>query len=133
MSDELKVTATKSMDFSYSHRLPRYNGKCQNLHGHNGTIEVEVKEGWVPTGKWLGGTYETMAIDFGTLKAILKEQIVDLLDHNHLNDIPGLEIPTAESMTKWCVKRLLPIFKGNLIRVRIYETKDSYSEWRKDG
>ena len=34
---------TKTIDFCYGHRLLDYAGKCRNLHGHNGLLEVDVE------------------------------------------------------------------------------------------
>ena len=34
---------TKTVDFCYGHRLMEYDGKCRNLHGHNGLLEVDLE------------------------------------------------------------------------------------------
>ena len=33
---------TKVIDFCYGHRLLKYDGKCKNLHGHNGVLEIDI-------------------------------------------------------------------------------------------
>ncbi len=32
----------REIHFSYGHRLLNYKGKCANLHGHNGRVQIEV-------------------------------------------------------------------------------------------
>ena len=67
-----------------------------------------------------------MIRDFAEIKAIFKP-IYEQLDHNYLNDIPGLENPTSEVIAKWIwdqVKPLLP----ELSKVRIHETCTSGCE-----
>ena len=36
-------SVTKRIDFCYGHRLLNYNGKCRNLHGHNGKAVVTLE------------------------------------------------------------------------------------------
>ena len=33
---------TRRIDFCYGHRLLNYDGKCKNLHGHNGRAEIVI-------------------------------------------------------------------------------------------
>ncbi len=33
----------KTYHVAYGHRLLNYKGKCENLHGHNGLVEVILK------------------------------------------------------------------------------------------
>jgi 6-pyruvoyltetrahydropterin/6-carboxytetrahydropterin synthase len=123
-----KVTITKKFEFCYGHYLPEYNGKCANAHGHNSTLEIEVD------GHNSVNTYQGMVMDFGDLKKIVKERIVDYLDHKNLNDLPEFfdVAPTAENIVSFIVENLSqedsPL-KFCLVRVRVYETPDSYAEW----
>ena len=71
-----------------------------------------------------------MVIDFGDLKLAVTSLVIDNLDHKHLNDISGLEIPTAENIVLWIVDKLHSMFGDGLIRVRVYETSTSYAEWK---
>ena len=55
-----------------THRLSFHEGKCRNLHGHTYKLEVFVrgipdKNGFV--------------IDFGDLKRIVTEEVIEFLDH----------------------------------------------------
>jgi 6-pyruvoyltetrahydropterin/6-carboxytetrahydropterin synthase len=120
------LSVTKKFDFCYGHCLPGHKGKCKNTHGHNSTLEVELVS-TETTDKM--NIYDGMIIDFGDLKNLVKETIIDRLDHQYLNEI--LEVnPTAENLVKWTVRELQNVFGKSLVRVRIYETPDSYAEWR---
>jgi 6-pyruvoyltetrahydropterin/6-carboxytetrahydropterin synthase len=75
-------------------------------------------------------------MDFGDLKKIINAEIIDLFDHANLNteiDFSGMpgEAPTAENMVIWISERLRKVFRQDLIRVRVYETPDSFAEWRR--
>jgi 6-pyruvoyl-tetrahydropterin synthase len=75
---------------------------------------------------------DKMLIDFSNLKDIIKHSFLDLLDHNHLNRISGLDYPSAENITLWIRLRLYDVFPDNvrLARIRVWESEDSYAEWR---
>ena len=64
---------TKIVSFAYGHRLLDYRGKCENLHGHNGRVEVTLRT------KTLNG--EKMVADFTALGAALKDWVDGNLDH----------------------------------------------------
>ena len=75
-----------------------------------------------------------MIMDFGDLKTIIQEQIVDVLDHKYLNeDIAHFKDinPTAENIVEWIVCQLGPTFEEGLARIRFYETPTSYAEWKR--
>ncbi|MFW5769862.1 MAG: 6-carboxytetrahydropterin synthase QueD [Spirochaetota bacterium] len=63
--------------FAAAHQLHGYMGKCENLHGHNWKIELEV------AGHVLNDI--GLLIDFHDLKDILKSVLADL-DHGNLNE-----------------------------------------------
>lgn len=121
------LTVTKKFEFEAAHHLPEYDGKCNNIHGHTFKLEVEVSD----TDPVLNGNdiYSTMIIDFGDLKRIVNEMIIDKLDHKYLNDIFAVA-PTSETIVIWIVKELKEVFGVNLQRVRLHETSNSFSEWR---
>ena len=126
-SGELSIT--KTFSFCYAHKLPKYKGKCANIHGHSGILEVAVKAAPKDT-----IVYNGMIMDFGDLKTIIQEQIVDVLDHKYLNeDIAHFKDinPTAENIVEWIVCQLGPIFEEGLARIRFYETPTSYAEWKR--
>ena len=49
------------------------------------------------------------------------------LDHNLLNDIEGLDNPTAENIALWIWWRIQPALP-QLSLVRVYETPNSWAE-----
>ena len=51
-------------------------------------------------------------LDFGDITAVVEPIIRAELDHRSLNDVPGLENPTAEMLCRWLWRRLLPHFDG---------------------
>ena len=64
--------------FSAAHKLENYNGKCEELHGHNFVVEAVFE------GETLGS--DGMLVDFKILKQYLKNAL-DTLDHKYLNEI----------------------------------------------
>lgn len=119
------LTITKRFEFCYGHRLPGYDGRCANFHGHNSVVEVEVagrdKE-----------SYTTMVMDFGKLKKIVNP-LLDELDHQDITMKFQGSPPTAETICRWLslrIKEALP--QGvNLVRVRVTETPNSWAEERR--
>ena len=91
----------KEFTVEAAHRLPNVppGHKCARLHGHSFRLEVHVtgmvdeKTGWV--------------IDFADIKAAFAP-FEKLLDHNYLNEIPGLENPTSENLAVWLWDGLFP-------------------------
>ena len=118
------LSVTKQFRFAFAHHLPNHPGLCKNLHGHSGKLEVTIYS--------VGGPDKTtgMVMDFGVLKKIVNEAVVDVLDHSCLNDV--VELPTAENMILWILDRLEwripPHIK--IKRLRLWEEIDSaYAEW----
>ena len=120
---EVRVTA----DFAAAHFLKDYNGKCENLHGHNYTVYAHVE------GEKLneGG----MLLDFTKLKSSLRE-ICKTLDHTNLNDMPIFaQNPSAERIAKYIADLLLdkiPELKSSDIRLKavdVFETATSRARY----
>jgi 6-pyruvoyltetrahydropterin/6-carboxytetrahydropterin synthase len=91
----------KSFQIEAAHRLPNVPAghKCARLHGHSWIIEVVIDG---PVGEHTG-----WVMDYADLKALFRP-IYDQLDHNYLNEIPGLENPTSEHLALWIWDRLKP-------------------------
>ncbi|MBS1716987.1 MAG: 6-carboxytetrahydropterin synthase QueD [Armatimonadetes bacterium] len=108
------MEVSKSFTLEAAHWLPNVSEghKCGRMHGHSFHVEVTVsgevgaESGWV--------------MDFAEIKRVF-QPIHDLLDHNCLNNIPGLENPTSESLAKWIWQRLAADLPG-LCRITIQET-----------
>ncbi|HDT11236.1 MAG TPA: 6-carboxytetrahydropterin synthase QueD [bacterium] len=82
------------MFFSSAHNLRDYNGKCENIHGHNWKVRLYLsREKLDKTG---------FVMDFKELDKILKK-ITDKIDHTNLNCVePFDEInPTAENISRF--------------------------------
>jgi 6-pyruvoyltetrahydropterin/6-carboxytetrahydropterin synthase len=96
--------------FAAAHQLPRYNGKCRNLHGHNYKLSVTLRGEPDP--------YTGIFVDLGDVEKAVKEQVLAKCDHANLNDF--IENPTAEAVAAWCWSRLSGKLAG-LHEVRIWE------------
>jgi 6-pyruvoyltetrahydropterin/6-carboxytetrahydropterin synthase len=135
------IRITRKVEFSAAHFYhnpdlsPEENrrvfGKCNNPHGHghNYTLEVTIAGEPDPdTG---------MVLDLKELKDILQREVVDRMDHRHLNyEVPDLagKIPTCENIAGVIWKLLAPkITKGRLDRVRLYESADLFADCTADG
>lgn len=118
----MRVSLSKTIDFESAHWLPSFpqGHKCRRLHGHSFRVEVIVEGDVDPQRGYL--------VDFGEVKRAL-EPIKDQLDHRLLNDIPGLENPTAEMLAKWIYDRVQPSMPL-LAAVRVRETCTSAVEYR---
>lgn len=132
---QISKTVTKIFTFDSAHRLPDYDGKCADLHGHTYKLEITVSGN--PTVSDIvskirkkkidfGKPYEGMVCDFSHLSIIVNKLIIDKLDHKNLNSI--FEIPTAENMVEWIFNVLWAVFEGRLKKVRLWETPTSYAE-----
>lgn len=105
----------KTFTFDAAHKLPNYEGKCKNLHGHTYKLEVSVMG---DINKETG-----MVIDFVDLSKIVKENIIEKCDHAYLNDI--FENPTAEIMAREFLK-ILKTCEPRVCYIRLWETPTSY-------
>ena len=130
-----------------AHALYGYDGPCKNIHGHSYALEVTI------AGEPLNDPEHPkhgMVMDFSDLKAIVKEQIVDRLDHALLlngnsphRDIPQLDTnfekvvfvdyqPTCENMLSDFVGRIQGLLPNRvkLVTLKLKETPNSYAEWQ---
>lgn len=127
------ITITKIFEFAAGHHLPYHEGLCKNRHGHNFRLEITVgtkartlMEESVSPENWPS---KGMIMDFKTLKEIVNQKVTDLLDHQYLNDhIPN---PTAELLVLYIRGLILDEISkyGILMKVRLWESSTSYTEW----
>lgn len=108
-------------DFEAAHVLPNHKGKCARLHGHSYRLVVTVDRPVDPD--------SGLAVDFGDLKRIVRDQVVDRLDHVHLNDL--IDNPTAENIARWVWARLAGPLEG-LEEVELWETRRCAVVYRGD-
>jgi 6-pyruvoyltetrahydropterin/6-carboxytetrahydropterin synthase len=107
----------KKFTFDSAHFLPNYVGKCKQIHGHTYMLEVLVEGEINPdTG---------MVMDFQQVKYTVQKYVIDVLDHKLLNDV--IENPTAENIIHW-IKKAISLKIDNVIRLRLWESADSYVE-----
>lgn len=104
----------KVFAFDAAHFLPNVpeGHKCKNMHGHTYHLTVFIQGSPDPELGWI--------IDFKDLKDRVAP-VVDLLDHKIINDVPGLENPTAENITVWFWDQLKPMLPA-LSRIELKET-----------
>lgn len=110
------ITIGKRFSFDYSHILPWHPGKCAQLHGHTGTLEVQISGRLDPNG---------VVMDFGDLSADVKTAVVDRLDHRFLNDfIPN---PTSEALLIWIWRELESVGLKGIERLAFSETPTTWA------
>jgi 6-pyruvoyltetrahydropterin/6-carboxytetrahydropterin synthase len=72
------IRVTKEFNFEMAHALWNYDGPCRNIHGHSYKLYVTVTGCPEPDVK---SPKQGMVIDFGDLKKIVREYIIDRFDH----------------------------------------------------
>lgn len=135
-----EVSVCKIFTFDAAHQLIGHKGKCSNLHGHTYKLEVVLRG--VPSVAD-GESGEGFVIDFSDIKTIVKQTVVDRLDHAFLamGNEPVLETlkatgskvavlsfrTTAENMSAYIayelIKASLPVYS-----VKLWETPTSWAE-----
>jgi len=112
------ISVCKIFYIEAAHWLPRYVGKCANMHGHRWKIEIELmgKEG-------IPDPASGMIMDFHHIEVAV-QPLLDLLDHGVVNRT--IENPTAENIAQWFADNLTTL---NPCRIRVWETPTSYAEW----
>ncbi|HDX9579235.1 TPA: 6-carboxytetrahydropterin synthase QueD [Bacillus pseudomycoides] len=128
-----RVMVSKEFTFDAAHHLHCYEGKCKNLHGHTYKVVFGIS-GYVNE---IG-----LAIDFGDIKEIWKNEIEIYLDHRYLNETLPVMNTTAENMVVWIYEKMAEaLTKGNRAEeykgarvefVRLFETPTSYAEVRRE-
>lgn len=145
MSHNIRIT--KQFSFETGHALYGYDGKCKNVHGHSYRLDVTV------IGTPISDNTNVkfgMVIDFGDLKKIVKQEIVDLFDHATVfnKNTPHVELakelidrghhvllvdyqPTSEMMVIDFAKKIKARLPKNikLHSIKLQETDTSFAEW----
>ncbi|WP_396632842.1 6-pyruvoyl trahydropterin synthase family protein [Maribacter sp. R86514] len=141
------IRITKQFNFETGHALYGYDGKCRNVHGHSYKLSVTV------IGSPITDTSHVklgMVIDFGDLKKIVKEDIVDVFDHATVfnKNTPHVELakeltdrghnviladyqPTSENMVIDFAAKIKSRLPENisLFSLKLQETDTSFAEW----
>jgi len=116
----MEMDISVELEFACAHHLPRYDGVCRRLHGHNYRLKVTVA----------GFPEEEsgMVMDFEALRKKVWDGCLQEVDHQNLNDF--LENPTAENMVLWFWERLAPQLH-NLKELVLWETPEYSVRLRK--
>lgn len=145
-----KIRITKEFKFETAHALMGYDGLCKHIHGHSYELLVTV----------IGLPIEDesspklgMVMDFGDLKKIVKEEVVEKMDHCLILNEKGPKAdvlrqsdemfqrvisvpyqPTSEMMLIDFAERIKPRLPENikLHHMLLRETVTSYAEWFAD-
>jgi 6-pyruvoyltetrahydropterin/6-carboxytetrahydropterin synthase len=123
--------------FCYGHRLLNYEGKCRNLHGHNGVVEIELATGGLDS--------RGMVCDFSDVNRVVKDWIDRELDHKMIlcKKDPLIEVlgeyeqpiyfldenPTAENLAR-IIYEFVKSQKFPVLEVRLWETPNSFASYR---
>ena len=109
-----KIRVSRKFSFEMAHALYNYQGPCKNIHGHTYCFCVTLRGFPNHT---QGCSDDGMVIDFGNIKRIVREKIIDKFDHalvlNH-------NAPLSSSKE---------INGPELISARLDETTNAYAEW----
>ncbi len=143
------VSITRRLEFDSGHRIPNHGGQCKHLHGHRYAIEVTL------TGEIAdhpGKAYDCMVLDFGYIKRLTNQHVVELWDHaflvakedevlvSFLDSLPNHKtvimehVPTVENLANTAFAILQPIFQqafgGHLVltALRLYETPNCWAD-----
>ena len=110
---EVRVEA----DFAAAHFLRDYNGKCENLHGHNYKVYAHVRGSDLNEGG--------MLMDFSFLKTALRS-VCKQLDHTNLNDLPVFDQnPSAERIAMYIYNGIIDDLKKQGLDLSYQKDKTS--------
>lgn len=134
------VHVTQQFEFSAAHRLhcPQFSdeanratfGKCNNPsgHGHNYVVDVTIR------GEPSDSSGSLLPLP--EFEAIVKERVIDVLDHKHLNlDTPHFRKlnPSVENIARVVFELLEDrVGPARLASVRVYETPKTSAEFSRD-
>jgi 6-pyruvoyltetrahydropterin/6-carboxytetrahydropterin synthase len=152
-SDILKsmknIRITRRLEFDAGHRLPNHKSQCRNIHGHRYAIEITLESELVHDE---GASDDGMVMDFGDIKTIANERLVNVWDHaflvwkgdtimrDFLAMIPGHKtvvldnVPTAENLVAEAFRILEHAYRDRfgkeltLVHVRLYETPNCWAD-----
>ena len=128
---------TKRIEFCYGHRLLDYDGVCKHPHGHNASVEIDVRTDSLDN--------RNMVVDFSDIKRIVKGWIDRELDHKMIlrHDDPlvkpleALGEPIYKLDSNPTVERIARLIfdkareQGlDILAVRVWETPTSFAAYR---
>ncbi len=112
---------TQAFTFEAAHRLPKVpeSHRCFRMHGHSYRVELCLNGPVDPNTGFV--------VDFFDVEAAFSP-LLRRLDHYCLNEVDGLENPTAEHIAMWIWDRIKPSLM-QLASVRVYETPQCWAEY----
>ncbi len=128
-----QASLTRRYPFAAAHRLQargltaeqnrRWFGACSSgsQHGHDYVLEVTVR-GTI-------GADTGMVTDIAALDRLMRDAVLQVLDHRELGQAPGLRgaVPSGEVVARFAWETVAPkLSSGYLERIRLYETDDTY-------
>ena len=143
------TSITRRLEFDSGHRIPNHDGQCKHLHGHRYAIEVTLSG---EVADHPGKADDGMVLDFGDIKRLTNQYIVDLWDHAFLvaKEDEGLvaflaslpnhktvvmeHVPTVENLANLAFAILQPVFSKafggrlELSALRLYETPNCWAD-----
>jgi 6-pyruvoyltetrahydropterin/6-carboxytetrahydropterin synthase len=140
------IRLTKEFKFEMAHALKGYDGPCRNIHGHSYELYVTIKGEPIQEAS---SPKNGMLMDFGDLKKIVRNSIVEEFDHSLVlnrrsadeflplqSEVFGKTIlvdyqPTSENLLIDFAARLIPLLPPNVVlhNLRLRETVTSFAEW----
>lgn len=138
------LSLTKIFHFEMAHAIHGYNGACKNIHGHSYELHVKVTAG-NETNDYIASP--GFILDFKELKLWVITAVISTFDHklvlssDYLEKNPAMKMhenpvmwkmePTAENLLLNFAKMLGEQMPPNieLLKLKLFETKDSYAEW----
>ena len=141
------LSLTKIFCFEMAHAIYGYPGACKNIHGHSYELRVTVSAGsdnkdYIPAPGFI--------LDFKELKQVVTEEVIRIFDHKlvlsenylqqktelaaHENLVTWQVEPTAENLLIYITRAVADKLPADikLVKLKLYETKDSYAEWTND-
>jgi 6-pyruvoyltetrahydropterin/6-carboxytetrahydropterin synthase len=118
----MSISITQAFTFEAAHHLPNVpdTHRCRRLHGHSYRVELTLKGEVDP--------HSGFVLDFFDVEAVF-QPVLQRLDHYLLNDVEGLENPTAENIALWIFRRVKPALP-QLASVKVFETPMCWAEYR---
>lgn len=117
----MSMKITQAFTFEAAHRLPHVpvTHRCHRMHGHSYRVELRLEGNVDP--------HSGFVIDFFDVEAAF-QPLLQRLDHYCLNEIEGLENPTAEHIAMWIYDRVKPALP-QLDAVLVFETPQCWAEY----
>lgn len=140
------IRVTKEFNFEIAHALWNYDGHCKNIHGHSYRLFVTVMGQPIQEEK---SPKNGMVIDFGDLKKIVKQEVVDPMDHSLILNKQAVDekfLNSSEMFEKRYIVNFQPTCENLVVdfaekikarlperlklhSLKLHETASSFAEW----